>query len=318
MGETNTKFHNKLGMAIYHLDPRWVSQKDFDNVANLGIVNSYRIDITSTGTLKYACKRAKESGAQIWLSAPIFYSCRETLEEYMAGITKTVDALKKDDLWDSVVGFQWDEPLLKRAHTNADFYNMTKAVSETFGKRIFPVFSMQELLGFKGNLDDPDGIRSLHTEDTDYITDVAFDVYGYDFRLPPSERFVAYFKELSNRFGVELKSTVDVYNYYTKRMLEIVKNPRVRVWYFPCTYIAPLLGGKKADEDYCIAHVLGLKKLLLEQKNPGGLFGYGYKSWGDRDHLDWWLDPENPERWEKFIKTCQDTCRELGEMDIKL
>ena len=314
---TNTQFHNKLGMAFYHLDPRWISQKDFDNVADLGVVNSYRIAMESTGTLAYACKRAKKSGAQIWLAAPIFYSKRESLEEYMEGIDKYVEFLKKNDYWDTVVGFQWDEPLLKRAHTNADFYAMTGAISKAYGKRIFPVFSMQELLGFKGNPEDPDGIRSVHTEDTEFITDVAFDVYGYDFRLPPSEPFVKYFRELTNKFGVELKSTIDVYTYYTKRMLEIVSNPEVRVWYFPCTYLAPLLGGKVADEDYCIAHIEGLKKMLLEQKNPGGLFCYGYKSWGNRDHLDWWLHPDNPERWERFIKVCQETCSELSEIDLK-
>ena len=94
---TNTKFHNKLGMAFYHLDPRWISQKDFDNVADLGVVNSYRIAMESTGTLAYACKRAKKSGAQIWLAAPIFYSKRESLEEYMAGIDKYVEFLKKNN-----------------------------------------------------------------------------------------------------------------------------------------------------------------------------------------------------------------------------
>ena len=317
--EINKQYHNKLGVGIYHLDPRWVSTYEFNRIADLGMVNCYRFT-TEAGEDSFirGCEKAKETGAQVWYCAPPFYGYKESLSEYMKRHDKSIQVIKDAGLWDTVVGFQWDEPLLHRGHTNENFLDMTKAISETYGKRIFPVFSNYEIVGKRGNIEDPPNFQFLLEKwASKYITDVAFDNYGYDFRVPLRD---AEKKRLSAFYNREFESAEDILEYYTDRMLALIENPDdVRVWYFPCGYLALLwVGGPHADEDFCTQSLEGFKKLLLKQKNPGGLFTYGFKSWGDRDHLDWWLQEENPDRWEKYIEASKRVCGELKDIDIKL
>ena len=315
----NKKYHNKLGIGLYHLDPRWCSPYDFNATADLGMVNCYRFT-TEAGSSSFilGCERAREEGAQVWYCAPPFYGYKESLSDYMKKHEKSISAIQKRGLWDTVVGFQWDEPLLHRGHTNQNFLDMTRAFYETYGKRIFPVFSNYEFVGKRGNIEDPPDFQYLLEKSASkYITDVAFDNYRYDFRVPlreaEKERMFAFY----NR---EFNSAEELMQYYTGRLLALMEKPDdVRVWYFPCGYFARLWeGGPLADEDFCIQSLEGFKNLLLKQKNPGGLFTYGYKSWGDRDHLDWWLDEDNPDRWVKYIAAAKRVCDELKDIDIKL
>ncbi len=315
----NKKYHGKIGMGFYHLDPRWCTFHDFDEFANKGMQNCFRVNMDSYNTTQYVCFRAAETGEQIWLGGNPYFSKYQTIKEYIEDMDKFIDKLKGDGVWDTVVGFQWDEPLLKRDHTNEDFQTMTKAVFETYGKRIFPVYSLQELVGFKGNPDDPDGIKILKREDTPYVTDAGFDVYGYDFRLPTTERQANRFKILSQELGTEITSTKQLMQFYTKRMIENSIREDVKVWFYPCAYSCSTWSKAdyKTDEDYCIAHMQGMKELLLEQKNPGGLFAYTFKSWRHNDALDWHLSPYNPNPWKKFEKVCQEMCAELSQIDEK-
>lgn len=317
----NTKYNNKIAMGIYHLDTRWCSHKDFDYITReLGIVNAVRIANDGVASVKYACDWAKECGGQVWLSVPVFISKKETIEEYIETLVKYVDKLKKADAWDYVVGFQWDEPLLKKGHTNEDFYAMTKAVSETFGKRIFPVFSFYEIVGKRGNEGDPDFQWLLKKECSEYITDVAFDVYGYDFSNPNDEDTIKEYKRLEKSYGVPFNSAEDIIEYHTKAMLDLMMYPdKVRVWYFPDGYICNRRTGPagKVNEQNCIDSLKGFKNLLLKQKNPGGLFIYTYKSWDDHDGLDWQLDKDNPNQWKKYIEASKEVFDEIAEIDLK-
>lgn len=313
--------NKKIGMGIYHLDTRWCSHKDFDYITReLKIVNTVRIATEGVASVAYAASWAKECGGEVWLSPPTFFSKKETIEEYMENLTKYVDKLKKADAWDAVVGFQWDEPLLKKGHTNEDFLAMTKAVSETFGKRIFPVFSFYEIVGKRGNDGDPDFQWLLKKECSEYITDVAFDVYGFDFSNPQDERTLAEYKCLEKSYGVAFNSAEDVFEYHTKAMLDLMMYPdKVRVWYFPDGYLCGKRTGPAGvlSEQDCINSLVGLKNFLLKQKNPGGLFTYTYKSWGDHDGLDWLLDKDNPDCWKDYIKASQEVICELSQIEIK-
>ena len=316
----NTQYHNKLGMGIYHLDTRWCSHKDFDYVSDLGIVNMYRITNEGVASTIYAGEKAKKSGAMIWVAPPIFYSRKETIEEYMQTLDKFVTKLKEAGVWDCVVGFQWDEPLLHKGHTNEDFLAMTKAVTEAYGKRIFPVFSFYEIVGKRGNDGDPDFQWLLRKECSTYITDAAFDVYGYDFTNPQDERTLAEYKRLEGQYGETFTCVEDFLRYMTGRLLGLMENPdNVRVWYFPDAYACGKRTGpaRAVNEEDCINSLLGFKNLLLEQKNPGGLFSYTYKSWGDHDALDWHLNKKNPNQWKKYIEVAKQVCAELSSIEIK-
>jgi hypothetical protein len=83
----------------------------------------------------------------------------------------------------------------------------------------------------------------------------------------------------------------------------------------------PLVGGKRADEDFCIGHVKGLREVLLEQKKPGGLFCYTYKNWSmpapGLGALESHFNPENPNRWNKLEETYKEICSEFNEIKIK-
>ena len=314
----NTYYHDKLGVGLYHLDPRWCSTYDFKRVSGYGMVNAYRLT-TEAGSTSFirGCRYAMETGAQVWYSAPTFISAKETIEEFMARLDKTINGLKKHGVWDAVVGFQWDEPLLKKGHTNEDFLVMTKAISEAYGMRIFPVFSMYEIVGKRGNIGDPDFQWLLKKESSKYITDVAFDVYSYDFR---GELRDATKERLKRHYNIDFTTAEEALQFYTDKMLELMENPDdVRVWYFPCAYLCRLWeGGPLADEDFCIQSLEGYKNLLLKQKNPGGLFSYGFKSWGEHNHLDWWVDEDNPDMWKRYVEAAKNVCDEIKDIKIKL
>ena len=312
---TNTYYHDKIGMAIYHLDPRWCRWGDFCKMADRGMTNAYRLDF-NRGTTILGAERARETGEQIWLAAPTFFSCEESITDYIAGMNKFIDKLKEQELWDTVVGFQWDEPLLKAKHTNADLLEMTKAVYEEYGKRTFPVFSSYEVFGRKGNMEDPDGNTILAPESTKYLTDIGFDNYGMDFRAV-NDRLAAKLKENSEKFGVELKNSEDYYRHHLKALLDKAQREDVKVWLFPTAYLCGSWSGGQTDEDYCIAHLEGMKKILLDQKNPGGLFLYTYKSWSYSSRgLDFYLSDENPNRWNRFEEAAKKVFDEIKDIKI--
>ena len=313
----NTKHHNKIAMGFYHHDPRWCSMKDFDRFADLGFVNAYRLTTDSMSTVIYAAERAAEKGDQVWLGTNAFLGSKQTLSEYMENTKRIMKVMSDAGLLDTVAGFQWDEPLLKREHSNADFVAMTKAMSEEFGKRIFPVFSVQELLGFKGNPDDPDGIKSIRYEDTAYVTDAAFDVYGFDFRAV-NERLARKFEEISQRVNAKITNSDELIRHYAKLLINVLQKKDAKIWFFPCTYTCGSWSGGQTDEDYCIAHMKSMTDILLDQENPGGLFGYTYKSWGSKSvGLDWHLDRENPNRWNKFDECCKEIYDRISKIEVK-
>ncbi len=313
MENTKQAFHNNLSVALYHMDPFWCTHKEFDNILTKGYVNALRLTMDNYDTAHYGCKKALELGYPVWLVPPIYLPTQEPITEYIKSFEKFVNKLKEDGVWDAVVGFQWDEPLLRRGHTNEALYTMTKAVSETFGKRIFTNFSLYEIAGKRGNDGDPDFQWLLRKDCSKYITDAGFDLYGWDFRPEAQERLQPALQNRGKQHGVELKSTEDLYQFYTDLTLSLIEDSdRVRFWYYPCAYICNLGGGRKSDEDYCVAHLEGFKKLLLKQKNPGGIILYTYKN-----SIDEFIHPDHPERWTKYDEALRKTCAELNAIEMK-
>ena len=98
-----------------------------------------------------------------------------------------------------------------------------------------------------------------------------------------------------------------------------MENQNARVWVFPTAYTTYTWAGYHSDEDYCIAHLEGLKKILLEFENPGGIYNYTYKTWRlTEPAMDIHLAKNNPDRWNKYEEACRNVLNELKDKKINL
>ncbi len=303
-------YRDYLGLGIWSLDPRWMTFDDFKWFVDRDLFNTYMLNFDGPGTTLSAAKMVQEKGAQIWLatgSNGVFFSKKETLSEYMKRIGNFVNKLKENEVWDSFIGFSYDEPLLKKYHTNQDLYDMTKALYEEYGKRNFVCFSGQEVAGKKGNWNDPDGTLILESFATEYISDTGFDSYGYDFRSPSTPAMERRYKALSETMP-DIHDAESYYNHFYSLLKDRMINKEAKIWYFPCTYKVNTWGAFTSDEDYCIAHLKGFTDMLLKEKNSGGMMGYTFKSWSIKEPgLDLLLSRHNPDRWERFEEELYNT-----------
>ncbi len=322
MADLNIKDDGRIGFGVYHLDPRWTSFEEFNWFVDKGYFNTYILNFDGGGgTTVGAAKKVQETGGKAWLGSGdkgIYFSRKESLSEYMQRIDKTVSIYKEKELWDDTfLGFSFDEPLLKKYHTNEDLLAMTKALYEEYGKRIFSVFSAYEVIGRKGNWDDPEGTLILEDFATEYLTDIGYDSYGFDFRVPSTERMQKKFKEMSET-NPEIYDARTYYKFYFDTLKKKVVNKDAKVWTFPCLYSTNTWAGIKSDEDYCIAHLKGLTDFLFEQENIGGVMGYGFKSWSEENRaLDFNLNRYNPNRWEKLEEAIYKTRERIENASTK-
>ena len=304
----NKEFHNNASLMFYHLDPRWCSHTDFDYMIEQGYVNALRLTMDGYGTTLYGCKKAAENGMPVWIVPPIFLPKLQTIDEYMKGIKDFTDKLEAEGVLDAVIGFQWDEPLLKKGHTNEALLEMTRAYADTYGKRLFTNFSLYEIAGKRGNDGDPDFQWLLQKDCSKYLTDVGFDLYGWDLRPESQEKLTEALTARGKLHRHEpFKSGEDYYQYLTDLTLSLVEDPdKVKFWYYPCAYNCRPAGGIPLDEGYCAGHLEGFKNLLLKQKNPGGLCVYTYKLF-----LETHLHRKNSDKWMHYDEVCKNACKEL-------
>lgn len=285
----NTKYHNKISVILEGLDPRYCHIYEFIKAANLGVNCGYcAIQQHGTATVVKTARRAQETGEPAWLIAPIFRRCNQTLEQYMTLLGKKITPLKDTyQIWDNFVGVYFELPMGVDDFTGEDLLDMTRVFSETYGKRIMVNFTPEQIIN-----------PAFTKEEAAYITDAYVKCNKYEFG-----------KELSEEIdGKTFEKAEDIYSYYTEKMKALM--PDVRVWYNP-------LADVNIGEEKSILSLEGFKKLLLKEEKAGGLYVDGYKSYIDRDKLDWLLDAENPERWNKYIDAAKKVCGELRAIDIK-
>ena len=104
------------------------------------------------------------------------------------------------------------------------------------------------------------------------------------------------------------------YKFYMDALKQRCVNPDVKIWVYPCSYLCYTWGGFFTDEDYCVAHLNGLKDLLLEEKNRGGIMNYTYKSWSESSiGVEHYLHDSNPDRWTRFEEACKKAIVEINE-----
>ena len=69
--------------------------------------------------------------------------------------------------------------------------------------------------------------------------------------------------------------------------------------------------------DYCIAHLEFFLKLLKEEKHPGGIHLYNWKTWNYKNiSLDVLFDRDNPDRWVRYEEAIQRACKEVNQMKL--
>lgn len=285
----NKKYHDKLSVILEGHDPRYCHVYEFIKADKLGANCGYcAIQQHGTATVVKVGRRAQETGEPAWLIAPIFRRCNQTLEQYMTLLGKKINPLRDTyQIWDNFVGVYFELPMGVDGFTGEDLLDMTRVFSETYGKRIMVNFTPEQITN-----------PAFTKEQAAYITDAYVKCNKYEFG-----------KELNEEIdGKTFKSADEIYGYYTEKMKALI--PNVRIWYNP---IANVNVGEQASAK----SLEGFKTLLLKEEKPGGLYVDGYKSYIDRDKLDWLLDAENPCCWNKYLDAAKKVCDELKCIDIK-
>lgn len=204
-------------------------------------------------------------------------------------IAATVERLKAEGLWDAVIGFDYDEPMLQ---SDNDIVEMVAEEYAKYGKRQRAIFSYYELIegshprsndpefGKEGHLINPKSCRSF--------TDVGFDYYGptdYDEHL-------RVLNEMKRRVGRD----------------------NVNIWLVPCTWSID----NRFGQEHAINHLEMCYRLLKEQEHPGGLTCYNWYSFGKKgESLDWLLDENNESRWTNLEKRMIEIANEVINMPLK-
>ncbi len=301
---------DKVGFGIYHFgqagrdargyrDNNYFAHSGYDREMcdyqeNLDYMNFYiyRLDRSDRDHLT----RIKEMGCGTW----VYYFPVERVEikgqfeiHLKAGwkdeIEKLVQETKDAGLWDAVIGFQYDEPL--GGMHNEIFEELTGYLAK-FGKRQMAIFSMYEIReGTHPRACDPEFGTEFHIitpKSCRFLTDVGFDWYSH--------------------------ADYDKFSDYLDELIKMMGRDNLYIWHVPCTWTR--YNDPNATEEFCLENFNVLYKLLLDRKNPGGLFCYTWRSWRSTEGLDWRFDLKNPERWNKLEARMIEAGRELREMKL--
>ncbi len=302
---------DKVGFGIYHfaqagVDARgWRDSETFvhdgydreqcDYQESLDYMNFYiyRLEPNNFDHLR----RIKEMGCVSWVYYQPFvaveikgYRRYHLKAGWKDEIDRLVEGVKKAGLWDVVVGFQYDEPMLA---VETDVFEEFSSYMAKFGKRQLALFSLYELReGTHPKAGDPEFGKEAHVitpSSCRYLTDVGFDWYSH--------------------------TDYDKFKQATEELYQMMGRDNFYVWQVPCTWTR--YGCPEVDEDYIIRSIDVLKKLLFECKYPGGLFCYTWRSWSKKNEgLDYLLDTNNPERWERVQQHMIEVGKEIREIKL--
>lgn len=285
----NKKYHDKMSVILEGLDPRYCHLYEFMKASELGANCGYcAVQQHGTSTVVKTGRRAQETGEPAWLIAPIYRRCNQTLEQYMTLLGKKVNPLNDTyQVWGNFVGVYFELPMGVEGFTGEDLLDMTRVFAETYKKRIMVNFTPKQILN-----------PAFTKEQAMYITDAYVKCNKYEFGKALCEEID----------GKTFEKAEDIYSYFADKLKALI--PNARIWYNPLAEV-------NTGEDAAIKSLEGFKELLLKEENGGGLYVDGYKSYIDRDKLDWLLDAENPARWNDYLAAAQKVCAELRAIDIK-
>ncbi len=282
----------KIGM--YHLSMKYCDsygtsfedrEREFREVVEQDYFNTYFLSAQDfdSGFLMKEIEIIVEHGGTFWLAMWRYHSdnkllgYKESLEAHEAALKRVIDAITAAGYRDSLLGMTWDEPIWN-GQENKDFLTQSELYYKKFGLRTFPVFALDEFAK-EGNFNaDPVKFGSVATEALKYVTDVGYDVYDVDVRLEDQYRYGSQMNRYSawaQALGTTVTSGRDYYIGY-KELLKKRVGHDVNIWYFPTTFEWNTLNGKKADEEFCMAHLEFMAANLLKEKYQGGLALYTY------------------------------------------
>lgn len=294
----------KLGFGIFHTDP-YRNETYFYKTLEFDYINTYIFDAW-TDEIKYkeaiiALSKTKKT-TWVTVSSLLFDINNissmvdvtdtegETIEfkptttlksDWKQNLNKLVKDIKEWDCWDCFDGIYMDEPLL---------WNVSlEQIKETTGyfrsicpeKGVFICFSVAGVAPDVWTIND---IKPIDADAGQFITDIAFDMY--------------------HKFD-------GTYAYITKQMKERMGNrDDLKIWFVPCTM--DYRGDK--DEQHCLDHLHGCYELLMNEKNPGGLFCFTYYTFPSEIEnlgnigLEDLTNPSYPKYW----KTLQNEIERIG------
>lgn len=337
-----------LSIGIYHFTPDWARKmdgdktsktederyKEFEAVIAAGYSNTVIVPASFINKDRF-WDICEHYGISVWMSLYSFFTSSKTdIDTYVANsVDPYVEYIKNNpERWKLFCGFHHEETIW-RGQSNADYLAMTKALYQKYGKRNFTVFATGEFTGYEGNQlqieMDAANMKKVNPTALKYTTDMAYDSYSVDVRTGAKngDKYIEW-QNVSS-------AIVDGQSYYrehTKVMLELPDHD-VNVWFFPCSYTTSLWGGlgglRRADEQYCLAHLNFFYQHLKEQKHQGGIFLYTYYQFheaekGLRNHLvveDWAgnqiVAPEETEKWYQYSSRLAEITAEFKNTKAK-
>ena len=281
------------GFWIYHFG--WGEKDDpamLEKYENAGIMNVY-----SLYGDKEKRRLAAECGAKFWVYAHEPFTSTKVngvdVYDLKPGwrdmIKCKVDELQKEGIWDAVLGFDYDEPMLQSTN------ELVEEVAEEYakyGKRQLAIFSYYELIeGSHQRSNDPEFGKTGHLinpQSCRFFTDIAFDYYG-DY-------------------------TLDVHKQIADEMKRRVGRNNVYVWYVPSTWSI----FNRFGQEHAIKHLEMCYQLLKEEDNPGGLICYNWHSFENvGESLDWLFAERNLSRWGNLEQRMTEIANEIIKQPIK-
>ena len=246
--------NNQVAMAMYHSAiGDWDAKLSTAYGNESEFVNYYRV-----GSMKEA-DAVKKANGMCWLYVHDPFSdatATEFEDGFEESFRKKVQNYKDAGLWDAVAGFETEEMTTRLTHEQ--FIKLTRFIKEVCPeKRILACTSPYEINGatINGKVIEPLDVEALA-----YVTDIGFDMYHTN-------------EEQTHRdLLAKMKS---------------VARSDARIWFFPCTYQYD----SNTNEQYMIDSLNLAYKLLNEQENPGGIYLYTWKTYGNHNGLEDLLDP---------------------------
>ena len=328
-----------VALGIYHFNPERTHHygdshekriEEFEDIMKLGYFNTVHVNPKYINDDEF-WRVIIENDATVWDNCWTFFdSEKETLDEYMAKKAAYLDILKQyPERWERFAGFHFDEPIW-RGQSNADFLAQTKALYETYGKRIFPVFATGEFTDNEGNSMqiklEAKNMKKVMPEALKYVTDVAFDSYSVDVREGYGNG--SYIDKMHDK----KPGIVDGKTYYSELADELLRlvGHEVNLWFFPTSYTTGMWRGGRVGEGFCEGHLEYMAELIRNAKHKGGLFLYTFYQWGNKLELGLQshivvknedgslkLNPEQ-EKWWDYSEKLRKICAEFKETDGNL
>lgn len=282
---------SNLGLMCYSLSMRSTTamgqekvkrKKYFQSIVDQGYFNQYLL--RHDGDLLDNMQIIAESGGSFWfqIGASSKTAKPAYLLDHLRDLERMVNKVRDAGYINLLNGFFYDEPFLGNSTlTNQEFADITKAIYQKFGLRMFAVFSTYEFTGVESNSTvNPDKkIGVVNSVGLKYLTDVGFDAYSTDVREGAFNGGAAKFAEWQANCS---KDIVDGKTFYTehRKLLQKKSGHPINFWHFPCAWTEQPWGSLTSgltDEDYWVAHLDFMAQDLLSQQYPGGLCIYTFR-----------------------------------------